>query len=104
MKNKFLSLLFFIFSTAVFSQDIIVSFTELSIKKALKTGQFEIGVDNTETIRELTVPAKTPLGVIKYFKGQGYDVEIKLGMRSAGLGGSGYGVTVWNLFCTKKEE
>lgn len=82
----------------------IVSFTELSIKKALKTGQFEIGVDNTETIRELTVPAKTPLGVIKYFEEQGYDVEVELGMRSASLGDSGYGVTAWYLFCTKKEE
>ena len=100
MKTKLLTLLLFIFSTAVFSQDMIVSFTEIGIRKAERTGQFDIEVDNGETFRELSVPAKTPLGVIKYFKGQGYDVEIVFGTRAA----MGTGVTVWTLFCTKKEE
>ena len=59
MKTKLLTLLLFIFSTAVFSQDMIVSFSELSIRKALKTGQFEIEVDNGESLRELPIPAKT---------------------------------------------
>ena len=82
----------------------IVQFTEISVRKALKTGQFEIEVDNGETFRKLPIPAKTQLGVIKYFEEQGYDVEVELGMRSVGLGGTGMGVSVWYLFCTKKEE
>lgn len=98
--KKLVFLIALLFSTSVFSQDIIVSFTEIGIRKAEKTGLFEIEVDNGETFRELSVPAKTPLGVINYFKGQGYDVETVFGTRAA----MGTGVTVWNLFCTKKEE
>ena len=99
--KKIITLLLFFVSTAIYSQDRIVTFTEIRTGKEIKQGIINVEVDDgSSELRKAPIKAKTLLGVINYFKEQGYKVDVKLGTRGA----MSTTVTVYHLFLYKLDK
>ena len=96
-----ISIIFFFVTSLSYSQDLIVSYTQIRGNKERKQGTSKVEIDDGKNpLRVATIKAQTLLGVIKYFENEGFKVDVKIGQQGA----LNVTANVFYLFCYKRDS